>query len=177
MPANPDFDKYAPTAWGVETEDLECPSGQLCLVRRIDPMQLIASGALHKTDMLTAMVDQKHVSKKAKGGKNSAKSNDMSVDLAVRKALADPTKMRELVEIMDAIVIETVVRPQLLPVPEDPMEKIPGKIYIDSVAAEDKAFIMNYAFAGTRDVARFRRQLGESVDSLANVESMESSSE
>lgn len=163
-------DKYAPTTWASDTEDLECPSGQWCLVRRIDPMELLSNGTLQKSDMLTSLVDQKHVSKKAKGGKNSAKSQEMSSDMALKKALSDPAKMRELTDVMDAVVMATVIKPELLPNPEDMEDREPGKVYIAMVTPEDKAFIMQYAFAGHRDAAKFRGELQQSIDRLADGE-------
>lgn len=170
MPAKPKVDPYAPTTWAKDTEDLECPSGQLCLVRRIDPLKLLGSGAIHKTDMITSLIDQRHVSKKAKGGKNSAKSQEMTTDMALKQALADPAKMQELSNTMDEVVLATVVKPVILPEPEDGKEREPGKVYIGMVEPDDKAFIMQFAFAGHRDAAKFRRELQQSVDSLADVE-------
>jgi hypothetical protein len=172
MPAQKkrESDKYAPTSWGASSEDLECPSGQVCLVRRIDPMQLLADGVLSKSDMLTALVDQKHVSKKAKGGRNSAKSQEMSNEMVMKQALKDPKKMQELVDVVNAVTLATVIKPELHPVPEDEEDRIPGNVYIDSVDINDKMFIVQYAFAGHRDAAKFRRELQQSVERLADGE-------
>jgi hypothetical protein len=171
-------DKYAATTWGTNTEDLECPSGQVCLVRRVDPMKLIADGTLHKTDMVTMLVDQQHVAKKSKGGKRAAQlAAEKKTEGFLKEAIQDPTKMQELSNTIDAVVLATVVMPELFPVPDDDEDREPGVIYIDSVEFNDKLFIMQYAFAGTRDVARFRRELGESVDRLADGEPMEDKTE
>lgn len=172
MPAKKkeEHDKYAATSWGSSTEDLECPSGQVCLVRRIDPMQLLADGVLSKSDMLTAMVDQKHVSRKAKGGKSSAKSQEMSNEMVMKQALKDPKKMQELVDVVNAVTLATVIRPELHPIPEDDEDRVPGNVYVDSVDINDKMFIVQYAFAGHRDAAKFRGELQQSVERLANGE-------
>lgn len=174
MPAKPkpQADPYAPTAWAKDTEDLECPSGQRCLVRRIDPLKLLGSGAIHKTDMITSLIDQRHVSRKSKGGKNSAKSQEMTTDMALKQALADPAKMQELSDMMDEVVLATVVKPVLNPEPTDGAERQPGLVYIGMVEPDDKAFIMQFAFAGHRDAAKFRGELNESIGRLANVESV-----
>lgn len=177
MPAKPKADPYAATTWATDTEDLECPSGQLCLVRRIDPLKLLGSGAIHKTDMITSLIDQRHVSKKAKGGKNSAKSQAMTTDMALKQALADPAKMQELSAVMDEVVIATVIKPVINPEPTDGNERQPGLVYIGMVEPDDKAFIMQFAFTGHRDVAKFRRELQQSIDGLADVESVEDSAQ
>lgn len=171
MPAK-EVDKYAATTWGIDTEDLECPSGQLCLVRRIDIMKLIADGTLDKTEMLTSLVDQKHVSKKAKGGIASAKSQQMNSELAAMRMLKDPEKVAELMHTVNSVVCATVVKPELKMPPEDDSERESSTIYIDQVDLNDRMFIMQYAFAGHRDVARFRREFDESVERLANVETL-----
>ena len=171
MPAKSktNVDKYAATTWGIDTEDLECPSGQTCLVRRVDVMKLMADGTLHKTDMLTELVDKQHVAKKAKGGKNAARAAEVDTEKLLKEALKDPEKLKELVATVDSIVLATVVKPELHEVPEDGDERIPGKVYIDTVDINDKTFIMQYAFGGTRAAARFLEQLNESVDRLADV--------
>lgn len=177
MPAKQKADKYAATVWGIETEDLECPSGQTCLVRRVDIMKMMADGTLHKTDMLTQLVDQQHVAKKAKGGKNAARAAEANTEKLLKEALRDPARMRELITTMDSVVMATVVKPELHEVPEDDGERVKGRVYIDTVDINDKTFIMQYAFGGTRAAARFLEELNESVDRLADVESVEGSTE
>ena len=184
MPAKKiDENKYAPTTWNNDAEDLACPSGQLCLVKRPDIKKLIENGTLDKVDMLTSMVDQKHVSKKAKGGKNSAKSQDMANDIAIKKIVSDPKKFAELIETVDKVVMATVIQPELHEVPknddgtDDDDARLSGTVYIDNVDLNDKMFILQFAFAGTRDVARFRAELTESIDRLANVETMAETAE
>jgi exosome complex RNA-binding protein Rrp42 (RNase PH superfamily) len=166
-------DKYAATTWGVDTEDLECPSGQTCLVRRVDIMRLMSDGTLHKTDMLTSLVEKNHVAKKAKGGKNAPRAAQMDNEKMLKDALRDPAKMKELVDTIDSIVLATVVKPEIHPVPDSDEERNVGWIYIDSVDINDKTFIMQYAFGGTRAAARFLEELNESADRLADVESVE----
>lgn len=179
MPAKrPAADKYAPTQWGSDTEDLTCPSGQVCLVRRIDPMKLLADGTLNKGDMITALVDQEHVAKKSKGGKRAAAlAAEKKTRSALMDAIGDPDKMRELEELVNSVTIATVVRPELHAVPDDPADRIAGNVYVDTVGLEDRMFILQYAFAGTRDVAKFRRELDESIGDMANVEPVEKNAE
>jgi hypothetical protein len=133
-------------------------------------MQLLADGVLSKSDMLTALVDQKHVSRKAKGGKNSAKSQAMSNEMVMKQALNDPKKMQELVDVVNAVTLATVVKPELHPVPEDEEDRISGNIYVDSIDITDKMFIVQYAFAGHRDAAKFRGELQQSIGRLADGE-------
>jgi hypothetical protein len=140
-------------------------------------MRMMSDGTLHKTDMLTQLVDQQHVAKKAKGGKNAARAAEANTGKMIKEALQDPEKMKELMATVDSIVMATVVKPELHEVPEDDSERVAGNVYIDSVDMNDKTFILQYAFGGTRAAARFLEQLNKSVDGLADVESMEDSAE
>lgn len=179
MPAKqkPEIDPYAPTNWGVLSEDLTCPSGQRCLVRRIDPMKLMSDGTLHKTDMLTSMVHQQHVAKKAKGGKDASKAAEMQTEKVLFEALKDPVKMAEIVDTVNSVVLATVIKPELQPALEDETERVDGLVYVSDVELNDRMFIMQFAFGGTRAAAKFLEQLDESVDRLANVKSVENSAE
>lgn len=170
MPA----DKFAPTTWAESTVELTVPSGQMCLARRPDPAQLAEDGLLHKLDGLTSLVDQKHVSRKAKGGKNSAQSQRMNDDMALANLAKDPEKLSAALKAIDQIVLKTVLKPSLQIPPEDWEDREDGVVYLDTVGIEDKMFLVNFAVGGTRDIASFRTELKERVDNLANVESVES---
>jgi hypothetical protein len=164
--------EFTPTTWGGNKyEELTVPSGQRCLVRRtLDIKQMVENGIINKIDTLTALVDNKHVSRKAKGGKNSAKSQDMQNDVVLKKIMNDPVKFAELLETTDKIVIAIVVMPQLHEAPENDSDRQENIVYIDTVDLEDKLFLVNFAVGGTRGVAKFRRELQQSVERLADGE-------
>lgn len=175
MPANEE--EFAPTTWGNKYETLEVPSGQRCLVQRLDLQMLIKNGTLNKLDTLTTLVDSKHVSKKAKGGKYSAKSQDMQNDVILRKIMNDPEKFAELMDTVDKIVISIVVLPELQPAPDSEADREEGVVYIDTVDLDDKMYLVNWSMGGTRDVARFRRELKQHIDDLADVKTVGDSAE
>lgn len=174
MPAN-NMDDFAPTAWGKTNEILEVPSGQKCLVKRPDIAKLAVGGLLDKMDVFTSLVDQKHVSKKAAGGKNSKKSSDMQSSMAMARLAKNPEQLAEVIRAMDQVVMSCVVAPEIHSVIDDAGVEIPDSerddelIYVDSVDLNDRIFIMNWAFGGSKDLARFRRELQQSVDDLENV--------
>jgi hypothetical protein len=157
----PQVDPYAPTVWGSEESsgalvDLDLPSGQKCLAQRPGPEGLMAAGLLDDLDMLATVVP------KIMGGKSTAKKFDPSVAMRNKEMLAQAVKL------MNRVVVFVVVKPELTEEPDDPRDKERGKIYPSSVSMEDKMFLFNWAVGGTRDLARFRQELQESV---ADVES------
>lgn len=175
MPATDN--KYAPTTWGQSAEELKVPSGQRCLARRPDTAALAKDGLLHKLDSLTATVHNKHVSRKAKGGKNSAKSQQMTEDIALAQLAKDPDKLAELLDAVDKIVILTVIEPPLQLPPDNWHDREDGVVYVDTIDLEDKMYLTNFAVGGTRDVAKFRGEFNERVERLADVENVEESTE
>jgi hypothetical protein len=188
MPANTDgpemvspgpggFDpgKYSATTWSSRYEELRTPSGQLCLVQRIGISELIEGDMLDDWDLLSNLVEQEHVSKKSRGaGKAPGKKKQASS--VAEEILKDKEKLQKTMRLMNHVVIKTVVAPKILPLPDDPADRDPEKIYIDMVLDDDKSFILQYAFGGTRDLERFRSELAEVVDGLGNVKAMENSS-
>lgn len=161
--------KYAPTAWGGELlEDVTVPSGQTCQCRRPGMQGLIAKGILDKMDILTATVNDKHISRVKKG------------KAAAEQIVDDPAKLLEVLDSIDKVLCYIVVQPALSrpvveeqdddgntverPIEDDEREE--GVVYTDRIDVEDKMFLFNFAVGGTRDVATFRQQSQAVVGSL-----------
>lgn len=174
MPAKKTEDKYAPTTWNNEGEDLECPSGQLCLVRRPGLTKLMNDGLLDKIDILTTLVDQTHVKKKSAAAR---KQQAMQIDMETKKALKDPEKIKDWMAAVDKVVLATVIKPEISPTPANEIDRKPDQIYVDQIEVDDKMYIFSFAVGGTRDAERFRKQLAESIDSLVDVQAVENPAE
>jgi hypothetical protein len=174
MPAI-DEAKYVPTTWGGDKyQDVEVPSGQVCLIQRLDMQALMEAGVLTRIDALTVLVDNKHVSRKAKGGKNSKKSQEMQNDLTMKQIMNDPEKFKEVLEVVDRVIMAVVIAPKLHEVPEDNDDRKPDLVYIDTVDLTDKMFLLQYVMGGTSGIARFRGELQQYADDLADVDTVES---
>jgi hypothetical protein len=172
VPASqPPVDPYAPTSWGLPTEeDFRCPSGQLCRVRRVDIMDLLGGGLLNSLDFVTRIVRDEHIPKAAVGPKaaESAKKSAM-------KALADggPEQMGEFKKAIDSVVLRVVAKPTLWAVPDEGEPRVDGCVYVDSVAFTDKVQIFNWAVSGGRnaqDIEQFRPDADEPVGAVEHVE-------
>jgi hypothetical protein len=180
---NANADPYAPTVWSRRYEDLTCPSGQTCLVRKVGIEQLIADGAIDDLDTLTKFVSKQHIEPKAKSVKKSRSGNpavaaqqkDTAKQAVDILGGASPDDVRRIFKLQDDVAMAAVVKPKLHPsVPDD--EREAGKVYVDDVDAVDKSFIMNYVFAGVKDIEQFRRELAANAAALGNVEDVEMSS-
>lgn len=99
---------------------------------------------------------------------------------------ADPNKMMggeedevdlemiaEMMKMVDAIIMESVVEPRIHPSLDEDGEEIPevdrddDLVYIDDLDGEDKMFLFQWNTGGTEDIASFREEAGASLASLA----------
>lgn len=170
-PPDATADRYAPTAWKGGNKELTLPSGQLCLVRKLTPEDLIEMDLLDRFDSLTGMVQKQHIAKKSHaGGPPRRQATDHDVNLEVAKLMKDPAKFTEMYKTVDRIVMAMVVAPVLQPKPEDEADRDPNGAYIDWVDDEDKGFLLEYAFGGVNGLEQFRREVRQSRDGVDHVE-------
>lgn len=179
-------------AEGEALQDLQCPSGEICLVRRPGLQALMQAGVLGEIDSLTSIVDTKHVAPQ-KARKQGKKAADTTSDLAALSK--DPDALaavqRVTCKIMSAVVVRPTVRlhfretgqmdakgkPVYEDIPQEERDLSPSTehpedpvLFTDQIDFGDAMFIFQYAVGGTGDLASFRKQFDES---LASVESLQ----
>lgn len=151
--------KYAPTAWGSSAvggaEDLEVPSGQLCLVRRPGVEGLMREGILNDLDSLTGIVEEKHI--KRVSGKPQVN---------VSSLMNDQENLDNMLHVVDRVICHVVLKPEIQMTPNDPTRRVNGVIYADMIDMIDKMFIFQYVVGGTRGIESFRDQFSETLGSL-----------
>jgi len=158
--------KYAATTWGAGGsvfEDLQVPSGQMCLARRPGVQGLIEAGVLRDIDTLSSIVDQKHI-KRVEG------RADPEVD--VQSLIKDEASLLSILDVVDKVLCYVVVEPEILAVPAEMDDREDGVIYTDMVDIEDKMYIFNFAVGGTRSLETFRQQRDELMGSVDPVEAV-----
>lgn len=136
----------------VKAIELQVPSGNTCLARRVDLRKLLNAGSI--PNLLMPIV------REAMKGKQFDASELMEN--------IDEEKITQMLELMDTIVLECILQPQVHPVPmrtvDGKPEPVPtterdeSKLYIDEVDFEDRQFIFNWAVGGTKDLERFRQE-------------------
>lgn len=160
----PSTDKYAPTAWAVDpTEELTCPSGQVCMVQRVSPTTLLQSGLLDASDLLSQIAGT-HIDRVR--GKVVEVSDD-----AVAQVLKDPKKVSAAMVMMDQLVCAIVVEPNVQPVPNFKAgeRRVPGTVYTDMINETDKTFIVQWAMKGQQEVAPFPEGHRPSAGTVGDV--------
>lgn len=170
--------------------ELKLPSGNTCLVQRLQPEAFLTSGLI--PDSLSAMVNSAIKSKKG-----------LPPD-ALKTIMDDPKKLRQSMQMMDEIVCYVVVEPRVEMPPRCAFEMAGNRVcgeymdtddkrhtdssnpdwhgfsegsrdedtlYADEVSQEDKQFIFQFAVGGTADVERFREELRRGVVGVSNGKS------
>ena len=143
-----DPSSYQPTTWGQQTEGFEitCPSGQKCLAKELDIMRLIELGLLDRINGLSGIVNSQ-VLPQAKGQRVP--------EVDVKSLLENKEGLREIMLLVDTIVVEAVIAPEVYEnVPDS--ERKPERIYADSIRITDKFHIFNEVTGGLDQLAAFR---------------------
>lgn len=184
------------TAWKASSsnavEELEVPSGNVALVRRVGPEAFLGTGIV--PDTLTPLVDEAVRDKKGLPPEKVAAMLEDDLDT-----------LPAMIDMMNRVVAYAVVQPKVQNVPEciaeveikkgksvtkgvcgasvsemvhrkdednyhefvEP-ERDPELLYADEVDLQDRVFIMNFAVGGTRDLARFRSEHSESMARISD---------
>lgn len=158
------------TTAGIE---LEVPSGNTCRVKRPDGMRLFMERGM-VPNALMPLVEE------ALSGKK------IDVAALAEEAIKDTNKVKEMIGMIDAVVVDTVIEPVVAPIPTDENGNVipwgdprrdDSVLYVDEVDASDKQFIFNFAVGGTKDLESFREEQAAAMANLAAVEDVDDQAE
>jgi hypothetical protein len=172
-----------------EAFDFDLPSGNTCQMKHADLVSLIAAGAVDSIDQLTAMVQTEHVDRVKKGKKTRHLSPQGAPALVpgaealgplppeARQALElmkDKKRWSKIEELVDAVVVQCVLQPKVLPTPVGARHVVDGTVYVDQVSAIDKFAIFSEAMrpimVGQAAMAPFRAEPAAPVAGVGHDE-------
>lgn len=179
------IDPYAVTSWG-ETASSEpfgitLPSGQRCLVRRLEMEDVLANGLLNNLDAFSSSLLDEAGSAKAESPEE------------VLGAFQDKEKFGKLGDTINKIVLITVVKPSVFPLPVEgdidpetgllvgqinPMTgekitgRVKGRVYLDQINFMDKMFIFQSVFEGLNGLDRFREGQEAGLGTVEDVQAV-----
>lgn len=137
-------DTYAPTVWGQYDEELVCPSGQKCRVKKLDFTDVMASGMMDQLNTLSGVVD-KHV-KKAEG----------QPPIDALKMMTDKRTAGQMKVLIDEVVCMVVTAPKVEMPPEDFSDRVIGVVYADTIGIIDKMRVFELAMGDLSELEKFR---------------------
>lgn len=181
-----------------EHYEVELPSGNVALLKRPGMESLFAAGVL--PDELTKMaLEQVKQAERGPQDRKPKQPQTTGIDPALmEKFLNGENAISEIFESFDRITALCVVEPVCLfhkrrlvdsagqqvtdeqgrsvweEIPQD--ERDEDVIYTDDVDLDDKSFIFNYVVGGSKDLERFRDELGDAVATVQSGKDVELSS-
>jgi len=134
---------------------LQLPSGLVIRALRVDLQTFILRGSVPNPLM-------EIVSEALEKGKKA----DIPAMVGLDEGKIDLETVNEMIEIVDAVLVESVLEPKVHPIPEDQLWN-DELLYVNEVDPEDKMFIFQWAVGGTADVEQFREEARADLDALA----------
>lgn len=179
-------DEYAVVgAWGQSPyQQLVVPSGQKCLVKKIDMEDLISLDVARDVDTVSGVAAENVAKAQGKAPadrktKQPTKSEALAIEQAKAADIAkDPDAIKKHVGLIRKIVCFAVQMPKIHPVPTpDPMRRELGKVYVDSIGFKDQMEIFKFAMSATTDAETFREEPAADVGDVENGETLQLPSE
>lgn len=172
------------TTWTNRDFDFTTPSGSLCRLRKMDPLELVEAGLLEKLDFVTTVVSTVHIpnakqspAQRAKAQRAKAEKTEEEIERELtRKALdevsKDPSKVGNLRRVLDEVACRVVVAPSVHPAPRRAADREDGLIYADMIPFNDKMAIFNAVMKGVKTAEQFREESGEPLGDVASEPSV-----
>jgi hypothetical protein len=170
-------DQYAPSSWVSSTYEFVLPSGDKCLLNKIDPLTLAEAGLMDKLDFATNVVMNTHAKNanmttvervKRERAKRAGQDPDEDSDRAtMQEIMRNAENSRVFREVLDQMMVVGVAAPKMHLPPEDGAEKELGKFYTDAVPFADKMAVFNELMKGVRATEQFREGSEEGLGDVA----------
>lgn len=153
----PEHDEEYGQGWGGSVyEKVTCPSGARCLLRTLQPGDLIGEDALGSMDLLGPKIME--MIKKA-GTPSASPAAALEKAAEIERGVAEMTSSLsspiKVLSFMDKVVLKAVAKPQLVIPPENYADREQGVFYIDTVGMSDKLFIFNRVMKDIRELDQF----------------------
>jgi hypothetical protein len=147
----------------------------------LQPADLAGGDVLGATDLLGSIVQERIEGAKRRRPQDhkkpeaeQRKEDEQKALERISEALSTPGGIDNMV---DQVVIRSVIEPRLEKAPLEFSERVEGIIYIDTVPFQDKMAIFNWAMKGIDDLKGFRQSSAADVEGVEPREDVPVSSE
>lgn len=148
------LNKYSLTGWGKQSKefDIVLPSGQTCLVTKLQMEAIVELGLMNDLDSFTGSI----IPDKKSSKKKSAKQEEQDTEDSFVNALKDKTQFSKMMGTIDKVVVACVVIPAVTHVPAEGEERRDDVVYTDMIDFNDKLTIFGKVFDGLGGMEPFR---------------------
>lgn len=176
MPVNNVWGQLSPT------EEITLPSGQTVIAKKLGMHEVLAAGLSSELDILTPFVRSQHLQPQDHKAKGQA-------DIDINEIMKDPKAISGLLLLVDRIVPEAVVQPEVRchyvvledgkttkRIPEGERES--GVTYTDKLPFEDKMYIFQWTSGeGDLNPISFREESQRALADVADSQAVQSPSQ
>lgn len=138
--------------------DLKLPSELWVKARRVDLAAFLRTGNI--PNPLMEVVNE---------ALQKGQKTDVNKMVGVEDGAVDLEMVNDMYNMVDKIVVASIVSPQVHEVPPEGEDRDDDLLYTDEVEDEDKMFVYQWATGGTSNVAQFRREAAATLAPLAEV--------
>jgi hypothetical protein len=139
---------------------LPLPSGLVVKAKRVELQTFLRHGEV-PNPLMTIIND----------ALTKGEGMDVEAMVTTDEEKVDMEMVNEMYEMVNKVVVASLVDPKVLPLPEDEEDRDDDLLYVDEIDDEDKMFLWQWALGGTGDVETFRLQAGADMDALAEIQS------
>lgn len=140
-------------------ELLPLPSGLAVVAKRVELQSFILQGNVPNALMGV-------VSEALEKGQKA----DIPAMMGVEEGKVDLDAVNDMYEVVNAIVVASVVNPKVHSVPEDEADRDDDLLYVDELDELDKMFLFQWNTGGVSDLETFRREARADMDALAEIQ-------
>jgi hypothetical protein len=168
-------DEFAVTTWSKSKDyrkpfKFKCPSGQMCLIHRLDMSDLLRLGIAENLDFMAKALMAVEEPAKDSEEKPEEKS-DEDPQKSIVDVISKAGNYAKLEKTVNIVVLAGVLKPKLHDVPRDEAARQKGLNYIDDAPFEDRMALFSKIF-DSEGLTTFREEQKDGVGDVADVTSV-----
>lgn len=144
-----------------KAQDLELPSGNEMVIKRVPMESLLAQGVIPNS-LIGVITERLEKNEGKKPLTDEQRDKIMVAEL--EKVKDDPARLADLVQMSENVVQAVAIDPKVHPLPDDDEDRDEDLLYVDDITMEDKMYIFATAVGGNEDLESFRGAIGSGVD-------------
>jgi hypothetical protein len=142
-------------------KEVECPSGERCLIRVLDIQDIINAGLLGDLDLFSKKLFPKKLDE---AGRPVEDEDDSTDEESIWGILADEEKREFFFSLMEKLVVMGVADPKVVPASQEPED---DEISCEWIELNDRLFLFNTLMEPINTIAAFRQGQAVSVETMA----------
>lgn len=146
-------------------KEIDCPSGERCLIRILDIQDIINAGLLGDLDLFSKKLFPKKLDEAGRPVEDE--ETDSPDEESIWGILADDEKREFFFSLMEKLIVMGVADPKVVPSSQEPEE---DEISCEWIELNDRLFLFNTLMEPINTIAAFRPGQATGVETVATSE-------